>query len=267
MHRDAGVAEHRLRAGWWRRRGSRGSRSRSAGPRRPRRPGARRSRRPPADSAAARDGPWSRPARPRGRRSPSRNAGPSSPAACRERSAPCGRTRRTTRRTASWKPGSMVKRLRDRSNESPSRRHCSRMVPPDCSFHSQTLATKASRPISRRPTLPVRASSRSTTICVAMPAWSRPGCQSTSNAAHPVPARQDVHQRVVEGVPHMQAAGDVRRRQQDAERLGARLGVRAGAEGVRRLPGGADRRLGGRGVEGLFHRHRGSVPAVKVAVS
>ncbi len=54
------------------------------------------------------------------------------------------------------------------------------MVPPDCSFHSQTLATKASRPISRRPALPVRASSRSTTICVAMPAWSRPGCQSTS---------------------------------------------------------------------------------------
>ena len=54
------------------------------------------------------------------------------------------------------------------------------MVPPDCSFHSQTLLTNASRPISRRLMLPVRASSRSTTICVAIPAWSSPGCQSTS---------------------------------------------------------------------------------------
>ena len=54
------------------------------------------------------------------------------------------------------------------------------MVPPECSFHSQTFATKASRPMSRRPMLPVRASSRSTTIWVAMPAWSRPGCQRTS---------------------------------------------------------------------------------------
>ena len=40
-------------------------------------------------------------------------------------------------------------------------------------------------------------------------------------APHPVPAGQDVHQRVVEGVAHVQAAGDVGRRQQDAEGLGA----------------------------------------------
>ena len=53
--------------------------------------------------------------------------------------------------------------------------------------------------------LPVRASSRSTTIWVAMPAWSRPGCQRTSKPAHPVPAGEDVHQRVVEGVAHVQA--------------------------------------------------------------
>ena len=44
------------------------------------------------------------------------------------------------------------------------------------------------------------------------------------------------------------------------EGLGAGPGVGAGAEGVRGLPGGADRRLGGRGVEGLFHRHVGGAP-------
>ena len=42
------------------------------------------------------------------------------------------------------------------------------------SFHSQTLAINAGRPRSKRET-PVLASSRSTTICVAMPAWSVPG--------------------------------------------------------------------------------------------
>ena len=43
------------------------------------------------------------------------------------------------------------------------------------------LGDEASRPSSRRPwLLPEAASWRSTTICVAMPAWSVPGCQSTS---------------------------------------------------------------------------------------
>ena len=41
-------------------------------------------------------------------------------------------------------------------------------------------------------------------------------------ALHPVPAGEDVHQRVVEGVAHVQAAGDVGRRQQDGEGLGVR---------------------------------------------
>jgi hypothetical protein len=40
----------------------------------------------------------------------------------------------------------MVKRSRGQSAEAPSRRSCSMMVPPDCFFHSQTLATKPSRP-------------------------------------------------------------------------------------------------------------------------
>ena len=51
------------------------------------------------------------------------------------------------------------------------------MVPPDSAFHSQTLSTKVSRPRSWR-LMPSAPSIRSTTICVAMPAWSVPGCQS-----------------------------------------------------------------------------------------
>ena len=85
--------------------------------------------------------------------------------------------------TASWKlpsspagaPGApdMVKALRDQSHEAPRRFNWLMMVPPDCAFQSQTLAVKASRPISRRVGFVLSlASSRSTTICVAMPAWS-----------------------------------------------------------------------------------------------
>ena len=54
------------------------------------------------------------------------------------------------------------------------------MVPPDSAFHSQTFSTKASRPMSRRPMLPWAASWRSTTIWVAMPAWSVPGSHNTA---------------------------------------------------------------------------------------
>ena len=56
------------------------------------------------------------------------------------------------------------------------------ITPPDLAFHSQTFSTKASRPMSRRLWLPASASWRSTTICVAMPAWSVPG---SHNAALP----------------------------------------------------------------------------------
>ena len=82
--------------------------------------------------------------------------------------------------TAFWKVSSIVKALRDQSQEAPRRFNWLMIVSPDCSFHSQTLARKASRPISRREGCWVFASSRSTTICVAMPAWSWPGCQSVS---------------------------------------------------------------------------------------
>ena len=119
----------------------------------------------------------------------------------------------------------MVKRSRDQSQDAPRRLSWFRIVPPDSPFHSQTFSRKSSRPIRfssrssrRRPRSNLMPSSpnwRSTTIWVAIPAWSRPGCQRTS---YPCMRRQRISrilQRVVEGVPHMQAAGHVRRRNDD----------------------------------------------------
>ena len=54
------------------------------------------------------------------------------------------------------KSSSIVKRSRDQSQDAPRRRNCFVIVPPDCSFHSQTFFRKASRPISRRPTFCAR---------------------------------------------------------------------------------------------------------------
>ena len=53
------------------------------------------------------------------------------------------------------------------------------IVPPVVCSHSQTRSRNASRPISWR-VVPSLRSSFSTTACVAMPAWSKPGCQSAS---------------------------------------------------------------------------------------
>ena len=50
----------------------------------------------------------------------------------------------------------------------------------DSSFRFHTSARNASRPIERRSVRFSAARRRSTTIWVAMPAWSVPGCQSTS---------------------------------------------------------------------------------------
>ena len=61
---------------------------------------------------------------------------------------------------------------------------------------------------------------RSTTICVAMPAWSVPGCQSTSRPCMRS-KRQNVLQRVVERMTHMQRSRDIRRRDHDAIGFGA----------------------------------------------
>ncbi len=74
----------------------------------------------------------------------------------------------------------MVKRSRDQSQEAPSRLSWLMIVPPDSAFHAHTFSRNFSRPRSRREGSWRSISCRSTTICVAMPAWSVPGCQSTS---------------------------------------------------------------------------------------
>ena len=86
--------------------------------------------------------------------------------------------RRTkTSRTARDRPSSRVKRSRLQSQEAPRTFSCSVIREPKRAFHSQTRATKASRPMSWRLLPSVFLSSRSTTIWVAMPAWSVPGSQ------------------------------------------------------------------------------------------
>lgn len=92
--------------------------------------------------------------------------------------------------TASWKlPSSpsgaegapdMVKASRDQSQEAPRRFSWPMMVPRDLIFCCQTRFSNSSRPISTRVGSPLAAMSRSVTICVAMPAWSVPGCHSVS---------------------------------------------------------------------------------------
>ena len=69
-----------------------------------------------------------------------------------------------------------MKRSRAQSQEAPNRFSCRRIVPPDWAFHSQTRLMKASRPSASRE-VPSSISFRSTTFCVAMPAWSIPGIQ------------------------------------------------------------------------------------------
>ena len=63
---------------------------------------------------------------------------------------------------------------------------------------------------------PRSASRRSTTACVAMPAWSVPGIQRRLEALHPLLADEDVLERVVQGVAQVQGAGHVGRRDDDA---------------------------------------------------
>ncbi len=99
-------------------------------------------------------------------------------------------------------------------------------------------------------------SRRSTTICVAMPAWSVPGLPEHVAAAHALEAAEDVLQRVVEGVAHVERARHVRRRDHDRVRL-RRPPIRpAGLEGFGRLPAGGDARLDGGGIESLVHHGR-----------
>ena len=75
---------------------------------------------------------------------------------------------------------------------------------------------------------------RSTTIWVAMPGVVGAGLPEHRPAAHPPEADQRVLDRVVERVPHVQAAGDVRRRHDDA--VGLALGIGRRPEMAARLP-------------------------------
>ena len=150
----------------------------------------------------------------------------------------------------------MVKRSRDQSHDAPSRLSWLMMVPPDSAFQAQTFSRNFSRPSARRPGSCRSISWRSTTIWVAMPAWSVPGCQSTSLAAHALEPAEHVLQRVVERMPHMQRAGHVGRRDHDAIGLGvAPLGP-AGTERAGLLPLRVDALLDVGGLVGLVDHCR-----------
>ena len=73
--------------------------------------------------------------------------------------------------------------------------------------------------------------------------------------AHAVPARQDILDRAVQGMPHVQLARDVRGR--DADDVGpVAARARAGRVQALALPGRLPARLGARGVVPRFHRAR-----------
>ena len=72
-------------------------------------------------------------------------------------------------------------------------------------------------------------------------------------ALHAPVTAQDILQRVVERVAHVQVAGDVGRRDDDAEWLGVGPLGAAGAERARLLPKRADAALNGGEIEGLIH--------------
>ena len=74
-------------------------------------------------------------------------------------------------------------------------------------------------------------------------------------ALHPVPADQDVLQRVVEGMAHVQGARHVRRRDHDGEGLGARPRIGPGRAHLPVEPELGDAGLGFGRIEGLFHGH------------
>mgnify|MGYP003693838417 CR=1 FL=1 len=105
------------------------------------------------------------------------------------------------------------------------------IVEPDSSFHAQTRSTNCSRPRSCRDSpcglqLLLDDDLRGDARVVGADLPQR------VVAAHPVVADQHVHQRLLERVAHVQRAGDVRRRQLDAERP-ARLARSVGLKSPR----------------------------------
>ena len=75
-------------------------------------------------------------------------------------------------------------------------------------------------------------------------------------AAHALEADHDVLQRVVERVAHVQRTGDVRRRNDDTEGVGTRLGAGARSECVLVFPGLGNAWLDGRGIIVFFKHFR-----------
>ena len=123
----------------------------------------------------------------------------------------------------------MVKRSRDQSQEAPSRFSWLRIMPPDSAFHSQTLSMNSSRPSVAAVDLALHQlaldhhlGGDAGVVHARLP--------QHVLAAHALEADENVLQRVVERVAHMQRAGDVGRRNDDGERLGTVGGAGAGAE-------------------------------------
>ena len=117
-------------------------------------------------------------------------------------------------------------------------------------FHSHTRSMNFSRPRSCRVS-PSLASSRSTTFCVAMPAWSLPGTHSVGSAVQAVIADQRILDRGGDGMAQVQHAGDVGRRHGDHKRL--LRGIDAGLEIASLHPPAIQRPLDGGGVIGSRH--------------
>ena len=156
--------------------------------------------------------------------------------------------RRTPSRTAADSPSSMVNRSRGQSSDAPSRRSCWVIVPPDSAFHCQTRSTNLSRPSVApvRPLLgqqPLHHHLRGDPGVV--------GARLPQHVAplHAPPADQRVLHGEGQRMAHVQAAGDVRRRDHDG--VGRRVGVRIAGERPCPLPALIQARLDLRGVVGL----------------
>ena len=155
----------------------------------------------------------------------------------------------------------MVKRSRDQSQEAPSRLSWLMMVPPDSAFHAHTRSRNFSRPsVAPARLLPLHQLALDHHLGGDAGVVGA-GLPQHVAAAHALEAAQDVLQRVVERVPHVQRAGDVGRRDDDAIGLGAAPLGPAGAERARLLPGGVDAALDLGGLVGLVD-HCGFGPAV-----
>ena len=155
----------------------------------------------------------------------------------------------------------MVKRSRDQSHEAPSRLSCLMMVPPDSAFQAQTFSRNFSRP-SVAPAgllalhqLPLdhHLGGDAGVVGADLP--------EHVLAAHALEPAEHVLQRVVERMAHMQRAGDVGRRNDDAIGLGLGALGPSGPEGARLFPFRVDAALDFGGLVCLFD-HRWSVPAV-----